>query len=400
MFKLPLRFLRMALAGSALILMTTAPSSIATASLARPTRSLTTAAHAGKASTGTRAVGHVHLNVPSQGTHFLYVDNGLGPDSISGFQITSSGLTPTPGSPYPTGGSEYLYGFGQNQIAVSSANGPCLFHTDLSGQVESFTINASTGALTQVTSFLIGGSRTSLWPGDIHISANGLYAYVALWGPPSYIVAFTIGSGCTLNYASNTKNANAAFLSLTLVGNNGLMAVDAQNSQLDIYGITNGTQLKLVTTTPSQLYHPAGAATTGVPPATMQVFTAGDGVQAYTVSLQGALTAEGGSPAEDPCWCTTYNMFYDPSYNQLTASEQGSLGIYSLSGSAITFQSQVPLASGDDAPSAMTELDSDLYVLNSLSNTVDVCTLAAGSATCSLAATLPNGGYPQGIGVF
>jgi hypothetical protein len=399
MFRFPLRFLRTALAGGALLLIATAPASMATAAPPRSTKATTAVAHPSVRAAGARAVGHVHLNVPNQGTHFLYVDNGLAPDSISGYQISSSGLTPTPGSPYATSSTDYLYAFGENQIAISTANGPCLFHSDAAGKVESFTINPTTGALTLASAIGLGVPPPA--PGDLHVSVNGLYVYVSLWGPPSYIDVLTVGSGCALTTASQTENANASYISFVLLGNNGLMAVDYQNSQLDVYGITQGTQLKLATTTASQLYEPAGAAAVvGVPPQQTLVFTGGDGAQAYTVSQQGALTPVAGSPAEDPCWCSGANVFYDRANSQLVVAEQTSLGIYGLANNTMTFLSQVPLASGDYAPSAMTELGSELYVVNSLSNTVDACAMAAGSASCVLAATLPTGGYPQGIGVF
>src|SRR5258708_6067641 len=40
----------------------------------------------------------------AKGKHFVYVNNGSSPNSISGYQLTKKGLTPLPGSPYPTVG--------------------------------------------------------------------------------------------------------------------------------------------------------------------------------------------------------------------------------------------------------------------------------------------------------
>lgn len=48
----------------------------------------------------------------------------------------------------------------------------------------------------------------------------------------------------------------------------------------------------------------------------------------------------------------------------------------------------------------MVELGSELYVLNAFSGNVDACAIAAGSLNCSLAATLPSGGTPGGIGAL
>jgi hypothetical protein len=262
-------------------------------------------------------------------------------------------------------------------------------------------VNPTSGALTLASTVTLGSLTSLPWLGDVVVAANGLYLYVALWGPPSSLDVLTIGSGCTLTLASQLTNQAAAYVSIALLGSQGLMAVDFQQSHIDIYSITQGTQLKLVTSKPSSLYSPLGAAAIiNAPPASSYVLNADDGLEAHALSAKGVLGPVSGSPAEDPCWCTSANVFYDQANAQIVVSEQDSLGIYAVQGGKLTFLSQASLASGDDAPSAMAELGADLFVVNTLSNTVDSCAMSAGSATCSLAATLPTGGYPQGIGVL
>jgi len=140
------------------------------------------------------------LAVPTTSPHFLYVDDGgLTQNSLSGYQITRQGLVPTPGSPYPTGGHAGRANSITNDIATTTANGWCLFHTELqpgrynAGQAESFTVDPVTGALAEVSMLIVGTG--SSFPTDIHASADGTQVYVTLWGPPSFLDVLTVGSG-------------------------------------------------------------------------------------------------------------------------------------------------------------------------------------------------------------
>src|SRR5579872_925148 len=64
---------------------------------------------------------------PSRGTQYLYVQNGLPVDSISGFALRNGRLVPTPGSPYATGGGHFAPTGSANDLATSLANGACAF---------------------------------------------------------------------------------------------------------------------------------------------------------------------------------------------------------------------------------------------------------------------------------
>ncbi|HLJ34536.1 MAG TPA: hypothetical protein VKU38_12825, partial [Ktedonobacteraceae bacterium] len=80
------------------------------------------------------------------GTHYVYVNNGSSPNSVSGYKLASGGLTPLPGSPYATGGVGGGSGYGGNQIAISSDH-KCVFASDDgSGTFNSFKI-LSNGSL-------------------------------------------------------------------------------------------------------------------------------------------------------------------------------------------------------------------------------------------------------------
>jgi len=406
MSRFALRCLRSSLLGGVALLLAGTPSLVAAASAPHAGRDaavLYARPRAGLSRSG--AVFAIRPSATCPTGHFLYADDGLDPNSISGYVINANcTLTPTPGSPYPTGGGQDVAALGANQIATSMANGPCVFHTDaFSGQVESFAA-AATGALTEVSSILVGDHSTT-FPGDIHVSADGHEVYLAVWGPPSYLDVLTVGSGCTLSLASTLENASAAYYAIALVNSGQLMAVDTQNSKIDIYKITNGTQLSLLTSTASQLASPDGAAAAVIGARSYVLngmATAGPGeAEAHTINAQGVLGAVPGSPQTDPNSIDSASVFYDASHHQLIAGEMfsGSLGIYGAKAGAFAFLNQVVLP-GRTGPTAMSELGSELYVLSTTGFVVDACVVASGSLTCALAAKLPFGGVPKGIGVL
>jgi hypothetical protein len=205
--------------------------------------------------------------LPATGPHFLYLDDGYPRNNrLSGYRITTAGLVPTPGSPYPTGGDEAGgVVVGLNQIATSAANGPCLFHTEdqpnqSMGQAESFQINPTTGALTEVSIVPLPGRHVQA--GDVQVAADGRDIYVALYPVlvgAFYLDALTVGAGCRLSLASSMIPAGSDF-SIALVGKDGLLAVDTYGNTLDLYRISQGTQLKLLSSTPSQIVQPLNAA--------------------------------------------------------------------------------------------------------------------------------------------
>jgi hypothetical protein len=345
--------------------------------------------------------------LPAPGPHFLYVDDGgVVRNSLSGYQITRQGLVPTPGSPYPTGGFFNGGGAGTNKIATTAANGPCLFHTDQqlgpsAGQVESFQVNPATGALTAVSIVPLPGNEGNA--GDVHVSADGRFVYVASWAQISGVFsldALTVGPGCTLSLASIVY-PQGGYYSITLVGSAGLLGVNTYPGTLDLYRITHGTQLSLVTATPSQIAEPLGAAS-GVVGRQAAIFSGTNATQgpseaeAYTVNGQGVLGNVPGSPAVDGSSVGGAWVWFDPVHQQLIESEQysGRLGIYGQKGGAFAFLSHTAPFDGGTGP--MAQLGSVLFVGN---YAVHACMLAFGSAICYLALQLPYPGGP-GIGVL
>jgi len=358
------------------------------------------------------AVDSSMLGIPRTGAHFLYVDNGaLGDDhagevgmrldSITAYQITLNGLIPVPGSPFPTNGFQNPV-HAANSLAASAANGPCLFHTDGgTGQVESFAI-AADGALTLASSVdlnvLLGDVD------DVHVSADGKYVYVAQWNllGPSYLDVLTVGSSCALTLASSVKRDSVLYYSIALVNSSSLMATDSLLGHIDIYRITNGTQLTLLSSMPSQLLNPSGAAA-GTIGGRNYVFNGLNTLlpgetEAHTVNSLGKLGLVLGSPAIDLQSLDGEYVLFDHAHQQVIQSEQlsNTLGIYGAKLGVFQLLSHVTLP-GAALPTAMTELGSELFVLNTLGGSVDACALHTGSAQCLLAANLPIFESPSGI---
>ena len=144
---------------------------------------------------------------------FLYLPDQNGSGGVMGFSInhTDGGLTPIPGSPFaaPSGITTL--------VADPDANGGrFLFAADfVSGDINAFTINASTGALT-----LVAGSpftNPGYEPTDINIDGTGTYLYAiaatSRQGTLGYLIDQTAGaltpmSGSPFNYHANSVQIN------------------------------------------------------------------------------------------------------------------------------------------------------------------------------------------------
>jgi hypothetical protein len=401
MVPLPRHWLRCCLLGSSVLLLAVLPP-----------LSVGTAAAQARGNSPIPGQGtQVALAVPAAPPHFLYEDEGgVLPfaNSIAGYQVTRHGLVPTPGSPYPTNGGYVSYGetYGANYIASSGANGPCLFlseqQTDkVRGQVESFAVNATTGALTAGSSVpLPAPAAEHAIAGDIHASADGRDVYVTVTPQISgaaYLDVLAVGRGCALTLA-NVTAVQQYYYWIGLVGTDGLMAVEGGTNQIDLYRITHGIQLSLISSTPSQGNEPLGAAS-GTLGGQTYVFTSLDfspgETEAYAVSPQGHLTPVPGSPATAPASAGSGAVWFDPLHGQLVQSEtvSNTLSIYGRKNGQYAYLSHAALALGT-APGPMAQLGVVLFVVSD--GSINACLLRSGAATC-VPATRGGGGI--GIGV-
>jgi len=362
------------------------------------------------ASPGPDKAVHLHRNATCGSGHFLYADQGTRPNAVDEYRINSDCTLTAIGS-IPTTGKQEASFYGANDIATSVANGPCVYHTDSSGQLDSFQV-AADGTLTLVSAIKVANNSDS-YAGDVHVSADGKYVYVA--DPPvldigsSLIVSLTVGSGCVLTLAGHVASGiQETYSAIALLDTKGLVAVDNMHSVIDVYQITNGTKLSLVSSTPSQLSRPNGITATMTGPLGPMVFNgsifSGGAVEAHTINGQGVLGSVPGSPAMDPnpSGNGAY-VIYDAARRQVIESEvqSNTLGVYGAQNHQLAFLSQAAVP-GSDEPTALAILGSELYVNEVMGGPIVSCAIGIGTLTnCQIAATLPtNTGHPEGIGVI
>jgi hypothetical protein len=413
MLRLFLRLFGSTLVAATLTLMIAMPPSTTAAAPIALGHGMTIITHPGSMHTRPNAVFHLRGHATCPTGHFLYVNEGNTTNAIQGFVINADcTLTPTPGSPYPTGGQEWIGYWAANQIAVSKANGPCVFATDSGGNgtqgfVDSFTV-ASTGALTEVSHVAIANGSSNN-AADIHVSADGKYLYAVAAGSTGSLNVLTVGSGCTLTLTTTLNTPSGSIYEATaLLDSKAIEAVNVYGT-IDIYSITNNTQLALVSSTHSQVSTPAGAATilkSPIGPLVLNGNLSAAQLEAHTINSKGMLGSVPGSPASDSGATTTANLFFDPSLAQVTATEQfngnqfaNSMGIFGAKSGQLALLNHVALPNSY-FPTAQAELGSELYITNELGSSVEACAMTHGSATCSLATTFSGGVIVQGIGVL
>jgi 6-phosphogluconolactonase (cycloisomerase 2 family) len=419
------RLLRFLPAGAALLLLAAFPSFAVTAATSHhPGAAVAMASHHHGPLFHTK-VYHVHFS--TTGTHFVYADDGLCPNSIDAYQITTNGLVPVSGEPYPTTGCQNIAAFGVNQIAISKANTlnstPCLFHTDeSSGQVESFMVNATTGQLTGPISVLTIGDGYDNYAGDIHVSNNGRFVYVAVWSFSSTgnLSALAVGSGCTLSLVQQLATPNNIYFSIAIVNKKQLIAVDFGSGNIDTYKIspTTGT-ITFLTSAAGQIpgYYstgccgPDGAAVqrlSGTPPP-HNIYT---GIATFNGGeVQGALDNNGtltflpGSPAFDPNYSENgAYVLFSRKHQFIIESEtfSNSLGVYSIASGTLTFVNQTYPPGVSDV-SALARLGTTLFVNSVFNGVLDTCSItASGVGNCMTAATLTGAGsgVAEGVATF
>jgi len=142
-------------------------------------------------------------SVYAQVNEFVYTNNNpqSAQNSVSGFLVGPDGvLTPTPGSPFLTGGT----GSGDGQYAaqrITSSNGPSggfLFvANDGSNDVSVFQINLSTGSLTLVGSPFSTGGTATVAGMSLAVTPNRQFLYAAN-GDSNDVTTFAIASNGAL----------------------------------------------------------------------------------------------------------------------------------------------------------------------------------------------------------
>jgi 6-phosphogluconolactonase (cycloisomerase 2 family) len=330
------------------------------------------------------------------GTHYVYVNNGSSPNSVSGYKLASGGLTPLLGSPYLTGGVGSGSGYGGNQIAISPDH-KCVFASDDgSGTFNSFKINSTTGSLTLVTHATVEGSNVQA----IAVSPLGGVVFVDMFVSYSNtpLDSFSVGSGCAITEAQNS-NTNSAAGSLA-VSNDGtlLFASSYVGGFINAYAIS-GTSFTLLKSNPANPSAPGGLVVAG-----KHLYSGNAGSNsetgAYTFNTGGTLTSLPGSPATDSQGGNSAQVWFDHTDKQLICSEQytNSFGIFHVSSGTYSFLAHVN-GTGTN-PTAMAQVNHILIVTNDGGASISVYKVEPGSITYKTSISLPASGSPNGIAAF
>jgi 6-phosphogluconolactonase (cycloisomerase 2 family) len=344
-----------------------------------------------------RHVGAARFSLAVSGTHYVYVNNGSSPNSISGYKATSSGLTPLPGSPYVTGGSGGGSGYGGNQLAISPDD-KCLFASDDGGGTfNAFAINAD-GSLTQVTHATVEALNVQA----VAVSPKGGVVFVGMFNGYSSgpVDSFSIGSGCAITEVQHI-DIGAGIGSIAVSSDGSKLFVSSYtNGFIDTYAIS-GTSLSLLQSNPANPTSPDGLASVG------SYLFSGDATGstaetgAYTFTSWGVLTSLPGSPAMDPQGVNAAQVWVDRAHKQLIDSEQfsNSFEIYRIKSGSYTFLAHAA-GTGTSNPTAMTQLGNYILVTNDSNGTISPCKVGAGTLSCLSPIALPAFGTPNGIASF
>ena len=329
------------------------------------------------------------------GTHYVYVNNGSYPNSVSGYKLASGGLTPLPGSPYATGGTGSGSGYGGNQIAISP-NHKCVFASDDgSGTFNSFKIQFN-GSLTLVTHATVEGSNVQA----IAVSPLGGVVFVNMF--VSYTSApldsFAIGSGCAITEAQSSNTGSAAGgLAMSKDGTI-LFASSYVGGFINAYSIS-GTSFTLLKSNSANPTAPGGLIVAGKHLYSGNASSNSE-TGAYTFDTGGTLTSLPGSPATDSQGSNSAQVWFDHTDKQLICSEQNSssFGLFHVSSGTYSFLAHVN--GTGSTPTAMAQVGHNLIVTNDGSGSISVYKVEPGSMTYKTTISLPASGSPNGIAAF
>jgi len=335
---------------------------------------------------------------PSPGNAFVYTANAGG-NSISAFANDATGaLTPVPGSPFAMAGEPFGI--------AATPNKQFLYVTAfLNNQVSEFAISPTSGVLTPLTCPTIPATDTQ--PLKIAINPAGTLLYTA--NQVGSVTGFSINAttGCLTLISTTLTDATARGITIDQSGQfvyvvTGGGGIDAFSigatgtlTRLAIGGFDSGTGTML--------------AVKAVP--TLEVVVATDGgstnnLRTFTVNTStGALTpviatAPGSSPPNPSAiaFNTPLNATTPLVYIANTASNNLTVNTVNSAGATGTASLTVPDSTGP-VDLAVDPSGKFLYVANNGSNNVSVfnANITAANTTTALISTSATGGGPESI---
>jgi DNA-binding beta-propeller fold protein YncE len=335
---------------------------------------------------------------PSPGNAFVYTANAGG-NSVSAFANDGTGaLTPIPGSPFAVAGQPFGIAATPNHqfLYVSSFQ---------NNQVNEFLISAASGVITPLTCTTV--ATTDVQPLKIAINPTGTLLYTA--NQIGSVTGFSINAttGCLTAISTTPTDTVARGITIdqsgqfvyVVTGGGGIDAFQIGSTgtltRLAIAGFDSGTTTML--------------AVKAVP--TFEVLMATDGgstnnLRTFNINTTtGVLTpiiatAPGSSPANPSAiaFNTPLNATTPLFYIANTASNNLTVGTVDATGAIGASPLTVPVGTGP-IDLAVDPLGKFLYVANNGSSTVSVlnANITAANATTALISTSPTGGGPESI---
>src|SRR5215831_16244303 len=349
------------------------------------------------------------LRVMAQGT-FVYTNNDLTPNSISGFSAAANGaLTPVAGSPFLTGGNGASGGsFGSNRVTTAVVSNFLYVGNSGSNSVSAFAIDPVTGILTAVpgSPFATGGvddgngmSLTTTPDDRFLIVANGSSMTISV---------FSIAANGALTPVAGSPFASGAagLLTSAKVPSDGkFLAVTSAPGSIAMFNISATGALTPVPGSPTP---DTGAAGIDFNCAGTQLFVAISGmpnsqVDVFNIGATGTLTRIAGAPFSGPG--TNSNVaVLSPDDSELFVSGQdsNSVTVFSVASSGmltLVTGSPFPVA-GAVTPSGMaTNQTGTLLYTAALNNVINGFSIGPSGALTSVVGSPFSNGFPGATGL-
>ena len=361
-------------------------------------------AAASAASGSSTVVGHVYLN-----------DNTTGTNTIADFDRHADGsLTPTPGSPFTTGGAGTGTGLASQGAIQVSPDGRFLLAVDAGSDQVSVLRIKSDGTLQQIP----GGTVSSGGSQPVSIAIHGDLVYVANAGnSASNYTGFTLDEGGRLDRLPRSTVPLAAGSQPGDVLFNGdgtkLVGTRVGTSLIDSFVVHRNGRLSAGPGSPyaAEGVGPFGSEFRPTDPSQLFVSNAHNGAGAGTVSAfeddaLGALTSIGGSPfANDqtaPCWV---EISHDGQFLFAVNTASGTISRYSIADDgSLTLLGSTAVSATGGVGAVDAQLSPDgatLFVNESRIASVGAFAVSGGDLTelTSSPTALPAGATPAGIAV-
>jgi len=332
---------------------------------------------------------------------FAYIAGGDGTSVVSAFNINAAtgALTPVTGSPFAAG-------INPSSVTVDPT-GTLLYVTNQgSNEVWAYAINAASGALT-----LLKTVRTQGQPGSMALSTGTTpvtytprFAYVANYSDND-VSAYTINAttGALTQITGSPFPAGVAPLSVTVDPSGKFAYVANYSDNVSAYTI-NATTGALTPVSGSPFPAGNGPQSVTVDPSGKFAYVANEGdadVSAYTINATtGALTAVSGSPF--PAGSLPFSVTVDPSgqFAYVANSLNNDVSAYTINATtgALTAVSGSPFPAGSIPLSVTVDPSGKFaYVANDSGNDVSAYTI---NATTGVLTQITGSPFPAGSGPF